>query len=95
MPAVTRDGGPARKTCRRGTPADVAVRIHPRKVGFPNLDLTAHFFNGPLGEWIGFETAVSFGPAGIGLTHSIVHDRTGPIGAVSQILTVRPGAGAI
>jgi hypothetical protein len=42
---------------------------------------------------VGFDTAVSIGPSGIGLTHSIIHDETGPIGAVSQSLTVRPGAG--
>ena len=70
----------------------LAVRVDPREVAFPNLDLTAHLFAEPVGEWIGFDTTVSIGPAGIGLTHSIIHDRTGPIGAVSQILTVRPGA---
>lgn len=70
----------------------MAVRVDPRDVAFPNLDLTAHFFADPIGEWIGFDTAVSIGPHGIGLTHSIIHDETGPIGAVSQALTVRPGA---
>jgi hypothetical protein len=70
----------------------LAVRVDPREVAFPNLDLTAHFFAVPAGEWIGFDTTVSIGPRGIGLTHSIIHDQTGPIGAVSQILTVRPGA---
>jgi len=73
----------------------MAVRVDPREVAYPNLDLTAHFFAEPEGEWIGFDTAVSFGPTGIGLTHSIIHDQTGPIGAVSQILTVRPGASSI
>jgi len=70
----------------------MAVRVDPREVAFPNLDLTAHLFAEPVGEWIGFDTAVSIGPGGIGLTHSIIHDETGPVGAVSQILTVRPGA---
>lgn len=69
----------------------LAVRVDPREVAFPNLDLTAHFFAEPVGEWVGFDTTVSIGTTGIGLTHSIIHDRTGPIGAVSQILTVRPG----
>ena len=71
----------------------MTVRVDPRQVAFPNLDLTAHLFATPVGEWVGFDTAVSIGPSGIGLTHSIIHDETGPIGALSQSLTVRPGAG--
>ncbi|MCV7018758.1 thioesterase family protein [Mycolicibacterium aichiense] len=71
----------------------MAVLVDPREVAFPNLDLTAHFFAEPAGDWVGFDTAVSIGPSGIGLTHSIIHDQTGPIGAVSQSLTVRPGSG--
>ncbi|MFV0534136.1 MAG: thioesterase family protein [Cumulibacter sp.] len=66
------------------------VRQSPDIVSFPNVDLTAHFFNQPAGEWLGFDTSVSFGANGLGLTHSILHDETGPIGAMSQILTVRP-----
>lgn len=68
----------------------MAIRADPREVLFPNLDLTAHFFAQPQGEWVGYDTTVSFGAAGIGLTHTIIHDRTGPIGAHSQVLTVRP-----
>ena len=66
------------------------VRAAPEEVAFPNIDLTAHFFAQPQGEWLGFDTSVSFGPDGVGLTHSVLHDRTGPIGAMSQVLTVRP-----
>lgn len=73
----------------------LAVRIDPREAAFPNLDLTAHFFAEPVGEWTGFDTAVSFGPGGIGLTHSVIHDQSGPVGVVSQILTIRPGASTI
>ena len=73
----------------------LAVRVDPREAAFPNLDLTAHIFAEPTGEWIGFDTAVSMGATGIGLTHSTIHDQTGPIGVVSQILTVRPGASTI
>src|SRR5690348_2834457 len=68
----------------------MTVRADPRDVAFPNIDLTAHLFAQPQGDWVGFDTAVSFGGGGIGLTHSVVHDVTGPIGTVSQILTVRP-----
>ena len=67
----------------------MTVRLSPKHVAFPNLDLTAHLFTQPRGTWIGFDTSVSFGPGGIGLTSSILHDTGGPIGTVSQILTIR------
>jgi hypothetical protein len=68
----------------------IAIRVPPTEAMYPNLDLTAHLASEPRGEWIGLDTAVTFGSDGVGLTHSIVHDETGPIGAVDQILTVRP-----
>ncbi|WP_166352544.1 thioesterase family protein [Phytoactinopolyspora limicola] len=68
----------------------MAVRVSPNDVAFPNLDLTAHLFTQPRGEWIGFDTTVSFGPHGLGLTSSVIYDIQGPVGTVSQILTVRP-----
>jgi hypothetical protein len=69
----------------------MTVRADPRAVAFPNLDLTAHFFGQPCGEWVGFDTTVSFGPGGVGLTSSVIHTEHGPIGTMAQILTVRPG----
>lgn len=71
----------------------MTVRVPPAEVGFPNVDLTAHLFRQPSGEWLGFDTTVSFGPSSIGLTASVLHDEGGPIGTSSQILTVRPGRG--
>jgi hypothetical protein len=68
----------------------LAVRANPREVAYPNLDLTAHLFRQPTSRWIGFDTSVSFGPAGIGLTSSTLHDLSGPIGTQAQILTIRP-----
>lgn len=68
----------------------MTVRVSPQEVAFPNLDLTAHLFAQPRGEWIGFDTTVSFGATGIGLTSSVLHDEGGPIGTMAQILTVRP-----
>ena len=68
----------------------MTVRADPTKVAFPNVDLTAHLFAEPRGEWVGFDTTVSFGAGGTGLTHSVLHDETGPIGTLSQLLTVRP-----
>jgi hypothetical protein len=68
----------------------MTVRAEPTEVQFPNVDLTAHVVDQPQGEWVGFDTSVSFGPTGIGLTTSVLHDERGPIGTSSQSLTIRP-----
>jgi hypothetical protein len=68
----------------------MTVRAAPTAVLFPNIDLTAHFFDQPQGRWLGLDTRVSFGPGGLGLTASVIHDQRGPIGTSSQSLTVRP-----
>ncbi|XVX19533.1 thioesterase family protein [Actinomycetota bacterium] len=87
-------GEPARPLARAARLFDIAngmtVREDPREVAFPNVDLTAHLYAEPQGEWVGFDTRVSFGPGGIGVTSSVLHDETGPIGTMSQVLTVRP-----
>jgi hypothetical protein len=68
----------------------MTVRADPREVGFPNIDLTTHLYRPPEGAWLGFDTTVSFGPAGIGLTSSVLHDIRGPLGTTAQVLTLRP-----
>lgn len=68
----------------------MAARVDPLSVAFPNVDLTVHLFESPKGEWVGFDTSVTFGSGGIGVTHSTIHDCEGPVGHMSQILTVRP-----
>lgn len=68
----------------------IAVRADPEKVIYPNIDLTAHLFRQPEGEWVGYDTRVSFGGEGVGLTETVLHDMHGPVGTSSQILTVRP-----
>ncbi len=68
----------------------MAVRADPRTVAFPNVDLTAHLYREPCGEWLGFDTTVSFGDNGLGLTSSVLHDADGPLGTLAQMLTVRP-----
>ena len=72
----------------------ITPRVAPGDVHFPNLDLTAHLFRAPGDGWIGFDTTVSFGPHGHGLTHSILHDAAGPLGTLQQTLTVRPRGAA-
>lgn len=68
----------------------IAVRADPTKVAFPTLDLTAHLFRAPAEGWLGLDTTVSFGPGGIGVTSSVLHDEEGPLGTSAQTLTVRP-----
>lgn len=68
----------------------MAIRADPARVRFPNIDLTAHLVRSPAGKWLGFDTRVTFGPGGLGLTASVIHDEHGPAGTVSQSLTVRP-----
>ncbi len=70
----------------------LSVRADPSKVFFPNVDLTAHLVRRPAGEWIGLDTTVTFGPDGLGLTSTVIHDLDGPLGALQQALTVRPRA---
>jgi len=68
----------------------LTVRAHPDEVAFPTVDLTAHLFDQPQGEWLGFDTTVTFGADGVGLTSSVLHDHRGPVGTLAQILTIRP-----
>lgn len=68
----------------------IAVRTDPTKVAFPNLDLTAHFLRTPVEGWLGLDTTQSYGPGGVGVTSSKMHDEDGPLGTIAQTLTVRP-----
>jgi hypothetical protein len=68
----------------------IAVRQSPTAWMFPNLDLTIHLHRQPEGDWIGLDTTVVFGPEGHGLTTTVLHDLSGPVGRAEQLLTVRP-----
>ncbi|MGN6781960.1 MAG: thioesterase family protein [Marmoricola sp.] len=68
----------------------MTVREDPASVAFPNLDLTTHLFRQPGEGWLGFDTTVSFGADGYGLTSTVLHDEAGPLGTLAQTLTVRP-----
>ncbi|MFJ4834370.1 thioesterase family protein [Streptomyces sp. NPDC088747] len=68
----------------------IAVRQPPTAWMFPNVDLTIHLHRRPEGRWTGLDTTVVFGPTGQGVTSTVLHDVTGPIGHAQQILTVRP-----
>ena len=68
----------------------IAVRQDPRSWMFPNVDLTVHLFRAPEAGWVGFDTTVTFGTQGLGLTSSTLYDVHGPVGRSEQALTVRP-----
>ena len=72
----------------------IAVRVSPREWMFPNVDLAVHLFREPVRGWVGFDTRVTMGPTGLGLTSTTLHDEVGPVGRAEQILTVRrlPGS---
>ena len=68
------------------------VRLRPQEWAFPNIDLTIHLYRMPHGGpgcWVGFDTLVTIGADGVGLTATTLHDESGPVGRAEQILTVR------
>ncbi|SCE23554.1 Thioesterase-like superfamily protein [Streptomyces sp. SolWspMP-5a-2] len=72
----------------------IAVRQPPTEWMFPNVDLTVHLHRRPTGSWTGLDTTVTWGPAGQGLTSTVLHDVHGPVGRAEQLLTVRPLSGS-
>lgn len=76
---------------RVDTANGIATRRSPGEWAFPNVDLTVHLFRRPGGAWTGLDTGVSWGSGGIGLTSSVLHDATGPVGRAEQSLTLRRG----
>ncbi|MEO6997988.1 MAG: thioesterase family protein [Terracoccus sp.] len=71
----------------------IAVRASPLEWMFPNVDLAIHLFREPVhgaSGWVGFDTRVTMGSTGLGLTSTTLHDEQGPVGRAEQILTVRP-----
>lgn len=68
----------------------LSVRESPDVWLFPNLDLTMHFLREPTGGWLGLDTTVVFGPTGLGVTSSLLHDTAGHVGYAAATLTIRP-----
>lgn len=68
----------------------LSPRVDPKLAAFPNLDLTVSLFRQPRGSWVGYDTDVTFGSNAVGLTHTFLHDDEGPVGVVTQTLTIRP-----
>lgn len=68
----------------------LSVRQSPDEWLFPNLDLTIHLLREPTGTWLGLDTTVVFGPTGLGVTSSLLHDTSGHVGYAAATLTIRP-----
>lgn len=67
----------------------IAARQSPEEWAFPNVDLTVHLHRLPVGDYTGLDTSVAWGPDGVGVTSSVLHDVEGPVGYVAQSLTLR------
>jgi hypothetical protein len=57
---------------------------------FINADLTIHLARLPRGEWIGLDARTRLHGGGTGLSESVLHDVSGPIGRAFQTLVVQP-----
>jgi Thioesterase-like superfamily len=68
----------------------IGARQSPEAWMFPNTDLTIHLHRAPRLPWVGMDGRVSWGPTGLGVTATVLHDADGPVGHAQQILTVRP-----
>ena len=68
------------------------TRVDPSDWMFPNIDMSVHLYREPVGgpgHWVGFDTLVTLGDNGVGLTSTTLHDELGAVGRCEQILTVR------
>jgi acyl-coenzyme A thioesterase PaaI-like protein len=57
---------------------------------FINADLTIHLTRLPKGEWIGLDARTLLHEGGTGLSESVLHDESGPVGRAFQTLVVQP-----
>ncbi|HYW02436.1 MAG TPA: thioesterase family protein [Gammaproteobacteria bacterium] len=60
------------------------------ETGCINADLTLYLHRLPVGEWIGIEARGMLERDGLGLAHTRLYDRQGPIGYVTQALMTMP-----
>lgn len=62
----------------------------PEQLFFANVDLVASLMRDPVEGWTGLDIRVSLGADGTGITQTFLHDESGPVGTLSQTLTLRP-----
>ncbi len=67
----------------------VGARQDPTDWMYPNTDLSIHLWRAPRMPWVGLDARASWGPTGLGVTSTVLHDHDGPVGCATQALTVR------
>ncbi|TLP79054.1 thioesterase family protein [Nesterenkonia sphaerica] len=67
----------------------LTLALDPAAAAYPNVDSTVSFFRQPVGEWVGLDVTAYIGPRSVGLTHTLLYDRAGCVGALTQTLTIR------
>ena len=67
----------------------IVARESPKDWMFPNVELTVHLWRAPRGEWVGVDVTQTYGPTGLGLTSTVLHDLDGAVGMAQQALTLR------
>ncbi len=66
----------------------VSCALDPRDYVFVNTDLNVFLHRVPEGEWVGMDSRTLLEPSGVGLTETVLHDRSGPVGRALQTLYV-------
>ncbi len=66
----------------------VSCSLDPRDYLFVNTDLNVFLYRVPEGEWIGMDSKTVLDPSGVGITETVLHDRSGPVGRSLQTLYV-------
>ena len=66
----------------------VSCALDPREYLFVNTDLNVFLHRVPDGEWIGMDSRTILDSSGVGLTETVLHDRSGPVGRALQTLYV-------
>lgn len=66
----------------------VGMRLNPAEFRFLNTEMTVHLYEAPELDWLGIEAETSVGSDGVGMSASVLHMPSGPIGQVAQSVLV-------
>jgi hypothetical protein len=66
----------------------VSCALDPREYLFVNTDLNVFLYRVPEGEWVGMDSQTLLDASGVGLTETVLHDRSGAVGRAIQTLYV-------
>ena len=60
------------------------------EMSFMNTDLTIHIHREPESDWLASKSESHWRRNGVGMSHSVLYDRNGPVGVALQSLALRP-----